>query len=558
MKQGNNKSIRIIPLGGLGAIGNNMTVFEYMDDILIVDAGIMFSRDDIPGIDFLIPDFSYVKENRHRVKGIVITHGHEDHIGAIPFLLQEICVPIYATKLTLGLVMSRLEERPPKDEPTLIEISPRDRISIGNFLIEFIRVNHSIADCVGLAIETDIGVIIHSGDFKIDYSPVDGLVTDIYQFAKYGEKGVSLLLSDSTNSERRGHTSSESILSEKLIDIFSLSKGRIFVASFASNIHRIQQVLNAAYRYNRKVILSGISMQKNIEIAYKLGYLSYKEGLIIDIKEAYSLPGKKLVVLCTGTQGEPMSALSKMSNGNHKHFRIGEGDTVVISASVIPGNEMMVNDVINSILRMGADVYYEPGEDIHVSGHAFEEELKLMISLTKPEYIMPIHGEYRHLKAYAKIAESLKIKPSKIIIAENGHILELSGKGLKKVGELDLRRIYVDGTETGDIESGIIKDRQVMARDGVIFITVLLSHNKLKMDPMVVAKGFSGYNKQDILEIIGMCVKEELEILLYEGVEVDKMPCLMKNSVINQVFRLTSRSPLVELRIIEDEHSEGI
>ena len=327
------KAIKIIPLGGLGGIGKNITLFEYRNEIIIIDCGIMFPTEDMPGIDYIIPDFSYIRKNKSKVKAILVTHGHEDHIGAIPYLLQEISAPIYATKLTIGLIQSRLEEIPPKKDPEFIEIEPRDQRQIGSFKVEFIKVNHSIIGGVGLAIQTDIGTIIHTGDFKIDFSPVDGDVTDIFRFADYGEKGVLLLMSDSTNAEREGFTKSESVLIDKLTDIFSSANGRIIVATFASNIHRIQQVMDVAQRYNRKIVISGLTMQKNVEIANSLGYLNYRDDLIIDISKAGSLPNKKLVIIGTGSQGEPMSALYRMAYGTHRHFFAEKGDTVIITAS---------------------------------------------------------------------------------------------------------------------------------------------------------------------------------------------------------------------------------
>ncbi len=363
------KAVKVIPLGGLEGIGKNITLFEYKNEIIIVDCGIMFPTEETPGIDYIIPDFNYIRKNKSKVKAILVTHGHEDHIGAIPYLLQEVSVPLYATKLTIGLIQSRLEEIPPKKDPEFIEITPRDRLLIGNYTIEFIKVNHSIIGGVGLAIQTDIGTIIHTGDFKIDFSPVDGDVTDIFRFADYGEKGVLLLMSDSTNAGREGFTRSESVLIDKLTSIFSSANGRIIVATFASNIHRIQQVMDVAQRYNRKVVISGLTMQKNVEIANSLGYLNYRDGLIIDISEASTLPNKKLVIIGTGSQGEPMSALYRMAYGTHRHFFAERGDTVIITASVIPGNERMVTNVVNSLMKMGAEVYYDQDDDIHVSGH---------------------------------------------------------------------------------------------------------------------------------------------------------------------------------------------
>ncbi len=510
------KKLKIIPLGGLSAIGKNMALFEYGDDIIIVDCGIMFPSEGMPGVDLLIPDFAYVKKNRHRVKGILITHGHEDHIGAIPYLLQEISAPIYATRITIGLIQSRLEEKRPAGDVQFFEVSPRDVVHIGQFMVEFIRVNHSILDGVGLAITTPLGVIVHSGDYKIDYSPVEREVTDLARFADYGEKGVLLLMSDSTNAERPGHTRSESVLEPRLIDIFSGAKGRVFVATFASNISRIQQVLETARRFNRRVVVSGLTMQKNIEIARSLGYLKYNEDLIVDVRESEKLPDKKLTVICTGTQGEPMSALSRMATGNHKNFAIGSGDTVVITASVIPGNDRLVNNVINALMRLGAEIFSEQDEDIHVSGHGSQEELKLIIALTRPKFFLPVHGEYRHLKAHAKLAESMGIKPARIVVAENGDIISLTSRSIAVDGKLELREMFVEGGNVYDMESGVIKERHTLSTEGVIVVTMVFSRGRLASGPDIISRGFVAPRDGAIHKSIQSYIEEHTEKLLYD------------------------------------------
>lgn len=545
------KGLKIIPLGGLGGIGKNITIFEYKDDILVVDCGIMFPTDEMPGIDYIIPDFSYLKKNRARVKGIIITHGHEDHIGAIPYLLQDIHAPIYATKLSIGLMQSRLEELPPKKEPEFIEINPRDVRQIGPFTIEFIKVNHSIIGGVGLAIQTEVGTVIHTGDFKIDFSPVDGDVTDIYRFADYGEKGVLLLMSDSTNAEREGFTKSESVLSDKLIDIFSSANGRIIVATFASNIHRIQQVMDVAQRYNRSIVISGLTMQKNVEIAQSLGYLNFRDDLIIDISKANSLPNKKLVIIGTGSQGEPMSALYRMAYGTHRNFIAEKGDTVIITASVIPGNERMVTNVVNSLMKMGAEVYYDQDEDIHVSGHGSAKELKLMLAVTKPKFFMPIHGEFRHLKAHAEIAESLNIKSSRILIADNGDVLELTSKSFKKINTIEISQIYVDGKDIGDIESNVIKDRHVMSSDGIIFIAIVVSEGMLMRQPDIFCRGFLGNKEEKVLDIIRKDINERVNKLLVERKSDVDIVTSLKKGLKNFIFKLTRRNPLIVVEILE-------
>ncbi len=544
------KSIKIIPLGGLGAIGKNMTLFEYGDDIIIVDCGIKFPNELTPGIDFIIPDLSYVKKNKKRIRGIVITHGHEDHIGAVPFLLKEVNVPVYATKLTLGLIKNRLEERFSGLNQSFVEIKSRDTIEIGGFTIEFIQVNHSISDGVGLAITTEIGTVVYTGDFKIDFSPVDGEVTDIYRFARYGEEGVLLLMSDSTNAEREGFTRSESMLEEKLVNIFSNSKGRIIVASFASNINRIQQILDISRRFNRKVVISGLTMQKNVEMATELGYLTYRKDLIVDIPKANLLPNKKLVVIGTGSQGEPMSALSRMANGTHRHFAIEKGDTVIITASVIPGNERLVTNVVNTLMSLGAEVYSDQDDKIHVSGHGSAKELKLMITITRPKFFIPIHGEYKHLKAHADIAESLNIKPSRILIAAEGDILELNKKSLKRVGGIELSQIYVDGTETGDIESSVIKDRHTMSSDGVVLVTIVISEGMLMRQPDIFSRGFVG-SHDTIIRNIKRDVGERVTKMLADNSSPEKIMNDTARGIKNLISRQLKRYPLVDVQVIE-------
>ncbi|MEJ5360609.1 MAG: ribonuclease J [Spirochaetota bacterium] len=544
------KKIRIIPIGGLHAIGGNMMAIEYDNEMIIIDCGITFPNGETPGIDFMIPDFSFILENKTKVKGIIITHGHEDHIGAIPFLLQKINVPVYATKLTLGLVTSRLAERP-VNTPTFIEIEPRDVIHIGSFVIEFLRVNHSIIDGVGLAIKTPIGTIIHTGDYKIDYSPIDGNVADLHRFAEYGQQGVLLLISDSTNATNPGYTPSEIVLKKKLLEIFAKSKGRIFVASFASNIHRIQQVLEASQKYNRKVVISGTTMQKNIEIATELGYLKYKKDLIIDAKDIGKYTHKKLVVLCTGSQGEPMSALSRMAAGTHKHFRIGAGDTVIITASVIPGNERMVYSVINSLMQMGADVFYEQDEEIHVSGHASQEELKLMITLTQPKYFLPVHGEYRHLKAHASLAESLNIKPQNIIVARNGDIIELTPNRFEKKGTIPLSSVYVDGTYIGDITDDIIAERKTLASDGVIIISIVIGDGLLLYPPVITAKGFIGIKNDKFIQVLQKELSNTIEKQLLQNASPEHLTVAVKKLAKMIAHRFTNNTPLIETIIQE-------
>lgn len=545
------RKLKIIPIGGLDAIGRNMTVYEYEDTIIAVDCGIMFPTNDMPGIDFIIPDFTYLRNNRSKFKGIFITHGHEDHIGAVSFLLQEFDVPVFGTRLTLGLIKNRLKERTLKYQPRLIEVEPREQTKIGPFDVSFIRVVHSIVDSVALAIRTPAGVVVHTGDFKFDHSPVDGKVADIYTLAELGESGVDLLLSDSTNAERPGYTGSESELNSKLMDLFSNAKGRIIVATFASNINRIQQVLDAAAKFNRKVVISGRSMINNIEIARELGYLTYKDGLILELNEAKSMQDKKMVLICTGTQGEPMSALSRIANGTHNHFRCHPGDKVIITASVIPGNENSVGVVINQLLKYGTTVFYENDDRIHVSGHASQEELKLMISLVKPRCFMPIHGEHRHLKAHARLAENLGIKPNNIIVADNGDIVTFSKDAIEKSGRMDIRNVFVDGQLMDDLSSDIIKDRQIMSEDGIVMATIVMNEGFMASEPVITMKGFVGCGSENIRKMIHETIDEKLARVNNGQASRTEIISSVKRALRTMFEKNLQRDPIVEVQVVE-------
>ena len=548
-------NIAIIPLGGLGAIGKNITLIEYKEEIIVIDCGISFPDDETPGVDLIIPDFSYVRENKKKIKAAIITHGHEDHIGGIPYFLREVNVPIYATRLTIGLIQSRLAEHPLGADVIFVEVKPRDVHNIGKFAIEFIRVNHSVSDGVALAIMTPVGTIIHTGDFKIDFSPVDGEVIDLYKFAEYGERGVLLLLSDSTNAEKQGFTKSESSLSDKLIDIFSSAKGRIIVSTFASNIHRIQQIIDTARRFNRKVVISGISMQKNIEISTSLGYLNTRDDVLIELGQAKQFPEKKLVIIGTGSQGEPMSAMSRMAFGTHKHFKIKKGDTVIITAAIIPGNEKMLYNVVNTMMGLGADVY---NDEIHVSGHASINELELILTITKPKFFMPIHGEYRHLKAHAELAESLGIKSSNIMVAENGDILELKQNSFTVKGKIELSRIYVQGSETGNIAGHVIGDRQIMSNDGVLILTLIVSSGFIVKMPEIVTRGVFDEENSELIDKIKKDILVRARKMLKENQQVRDIEEVLKKSLRNLLYKLTKRNSLIITQVIEiDVQEEG-
>ncbi|MCL6472505.1 MAG: ribonuclease J [Firmicutes bacterium] len=489
----NRPKIRLIPLGGLGEVGKNMFVVEADDDILVIDAGLMFPEDEMLGIDLVLPDFSYLRKNKEKVRGIVLTHGHEDHVGALPYLLKEINTKVYGTRLTLGIIKPKLEEFNLAKSTRLIEIHPKNAVNIGCFRLEFFRMSHSIPDGVGLAIHTPVGLIIHSGDFKLDQTPIDGNVIEFDKLSSYREKGVLALLSDSTNAESEGYTPSERVVGENLRKIFERAKGRVVVASFASHIHRIQQVIDTAHRFGRKVAVTGKSMANNIEIAAELGYLRLPKKIMIHPAEMKKFAPKQICVLSTGSQGEPLSALARMANHEHKWIDIEEGDTVIISASAVPGNEKSIFQTIDRLFRCGADVYYESISGVHVSGHGAQEELKLLINLVKPKYFIPVHGEYRHLKHHASLALDLGIPKSNIFIASNGDVIEFDGNGTAKMKErVTAGAVLVDGLGVGDIGDIVLRDRQQLASDGILIVVVTIDKQtgQLVTGPDLVTRGF--------------------------------------------------------------------
>ena len=485
-----NKYVKIIPLGGLGEIGINSTVFETENDMVLVDAGLMFPEEDMLGVDIVIPDFSYIYENSDKFKALILTHAHEDHVGSIPYLLQNIKIPIYGTKLTLGLVRQKLREFK-LDNAEMIEIEPRRKFSIGDFEFEPIRTTHSIVDGVGFAINTDVGTIIHTGDFKIDQTPVDGKPFDVLKFAEYGSSGVKLLMSDSTNANNPGFTGSEKNIRKALSSIFFSSKGRILLVTFASNIHRIQQVINTAIETKRKVCITGKSMVQNATIARELGYLDVSKSILIKESDLDNYPDNEIVIVTTGSQGEPMSGLSRIALGEHKKIKVKASDTVVISAKAIPGNERAILKVINSLMRKGADVFFEGNSNVHVSGHASQEELKLMINMVRPEYFMPIHGEYMMRRKHANIAMDLGIDKKKIFNIDNGDVLKVTKEGIKKDGSVRTGRVFVDGKGVGDIEDLVLRDRLRLSTDGFIAIVVIVNNTtgELISDPEIITKG---------------------------------------------------------------------
>jgi ribonuclease J len=533
-----NDILSVIPLGGVEEIGLNMTVFEYGNDIIIVDAGLMFPEEDMLGVDFVIPDFSYILDNREKLKGIVITHGHEDHIGALPFLLKEISVPVYGTPLTLGLVKSKLLEHH-LENSELNPVKPRDIIQLGVFSIEFIRVTHSIVDGVGLGIQTPVGLVVHTGDFKLDPTPVDGQLMDLHKFTEYGEKGTILLLSDSTNAEKGGFTFSEKEVLRGFEDIFSSAPGRIIIATFASNIHRIQQAIDVAVKYGRKVIISGKSIVANAQIALDLGYLKIPRDTWLRLDDLKTLTDREVVIITTGSQGEPMSVLSRIATDEHKDIKIKEGDTVILSARMIPGNERSIGRIINHLFRRGGNVFYEKVSEVHVSGHASKEELKLMLNLIRPKYFIPIHGEYRHLVYHSMLAKKLGIPKENIFILEDGEILEISAEGARRNGRANSGRVFIDGKGVGDVKEMVLRDRMRLAHDGIVLI--LLSIEKLTGNiisgPDIISRGF-------VFEDASQEVMNDVKELLINTIKGLEKEVLSDSSVLQAKLRSTLKKYL--------------
>jgi ribonuclease J len=485
--------LRVIPLGGLGAIGKNMTVLEYDGALLVVDTGLMFPDDDMLGIDLVLPDFSYVVENRDHVLGIVVTHGHEDHVGALPYLLKQMDVPVYGTRLTLGLVNSKLGEHGLQGKVKLNEVSPEKDLTLGPFRIEFLEVSHSIPDGVGLGIHTPAGIVVHTGDFKLDQTPIDSRPTAMQRFAELGRKGVLLLLSDSTGADTPGFTAPERSVGQKLDSIFALAPGRIIVASFASHIHRIQQVMDTAARHGRSLAIIGRSMVKNVNIASNLGYLKVPDGLLVRPHDIGMLPPDRVAVLSTGSQGEPLSALARMAGHDHPSVEVRKGDTVIISARPVPGNETSVNRTIDRLFAAGARVIYESSAGVHVSGHAASEELKVMLNLVHPKYFMPVHGEHRHLYFHAELARAVGIPDERIFVMENGDILELGPDKAEVKGRVQAGMILVDGFAMGDFRDLVLRDRQHLASDGLVMVVVARSaeDGRIVGEPEIVFRGIA-------------------------------------------------------------------
>ena len=546
--------VQIIPLGGLGEIGKNMTAFRYGDDMILIDAGLMFPEDDMLGIDLVIPDISYLIENQDILKGIFLTHGHEDHIGALPYVMKQIDCPVYGTALTLGILEGRLKENGVSSENCRI-IKPGDKITAGAFKLDFIRVNHSIPDAIAIAINTPIGTIIHTGDFKIDHTPVDGQVTEFNKFAEYGDRGVLALLADSTNAERPGFTPSEKMVGKTFDDEFRYAKNRIIVATFSSNVHRIQQVIDAALKYDRKVAVIGRSMVNVVNIAKELGYLKAPEGEIIDIDETHNYTPDKIVIITTGSQGEPMSALTRMAMNDHKKVDIMPGDTVIISATPIPGNEKLVSRTIDHLYKLGADVIYEKSNGVHVSGHASQEEIKLMHNLVRPKFFIPVHGEFRHLIKHANLAQSLGMPKENIVIAENGSVIELTKNSIGINGKVPAGKVLVDGLGVGDVGNIVLRDRRQLSQDGIMIVVVTIDKENCHVvsGPDIVSRGFVYVREAEgLMDEAKDKVQLALEKCEENGVsEWSAIKSTVRDSLGRFLYERTRRRPMILPIIME-------
>ncbi|MGO8944215.1 MAG: ribonuclease J [Syntrophobacteraceae bacterium] len=549
-------ALKVIPMGGLGEIGLNMMVLEYEDTIVIVDAGLMFPEEEMLGIDIVIPDFSYLLKNRDKVAGLVVTHGHEDHIGAVPFLVRELPIPIYGTALTLALIKEKLREHNLLDRADLIQIAPRQVIEIGPFGFEFIRVCHSIPDGVGLAIRTPVGVLIHSGDFKIDNTPVDGKRFDIARLGSYGEEGVLALFSDSTNVEREGYTVSEKEVGATLREVFQEKQGRVIVAVFASNLHRIQQLIHIAREFGRKVLLNGKSMVTNVRIARELGYLDFTRDDEISIQDLQYMPDSQVMMLTTGTQGEPMSALSRMAFNDHKKLKVKEGDTIILSSKFIPGNERTIHNIINHLCRNGADVIHEQVKDIHVSGHAYQEELKILINMVQPRYFIPIHGEYRHLMKHRQLAMSLGMSPANCLLIENGAIICLGRDTVYTKDKIETGRVFVDGKGVGDVGGLVLRDRRHLSEDGLVIASLVVNKetHEILSGPDIFSRGFiHEETKPEILFEAKCVIFEAIDRQLEEDHQLD---CVLLQDEIRRELkrffnRILDRRPVIYPIVVE-------
>lgn len=550
----NPKALQIIPLGGLGEIGKNMTAIKYQDTIVLIDAGLMFPEDELLGIDVVIPDTAYLTENKDRFKAILLTHGHEDHVGALPYVLREFAVPVYGSRLTLGIVEGKLKEHNLTDVDLRV-IRPRQLFRIDNLSVEFFRVSHSIPDAMGIAIHTPLGVVLHTGDIKLDQTPVDRQVMDFRRMAELGEEGVLVMFSDSTNAERPGFTPSESVVGHTFDELFGRCAGRIIVTTFASNVHRIQQVIDTAERYDRRVAVVGRSMVNNVKIASELGYMRVPPGILIEMEELNRFPADKIVVVTTGSQGEPMSALTRMATADHRWVSIQPGDTVIISATPIPGNEKLVARTIDLLCKQEAEVIYDRSMGVHVSGHASQEELKLLLNLVSPRYFIPVHGEYRHLIKHAHIATSLGIPEENIFVMENGQVAEFTAKGAAITDKVPSGKVLIDGLGVGDVGNIVLRDRRQLSQDGIMIVVVTIDREKREViaGPDIVSRGFVYVRESEILmDDARAKVREVFERCLQKNtIEWAVMKNQVREKLSKYLYEQTGRRPMIMPIIME-------
>ena len=555
-KSSNETPVKIAFLGGLNEVGKNMTLYEYKDDMFLVDCGLAFPDPEMLGVDLVIPDFSYVEKNKEKIKGIVITHGHEDHIGGLAYLLKTVNIPVYGTKLTIGLIQGKLKEHGLLNSVKLYEIKPGDKVDLGGFEVEAIHVNHSIPDAIALAIKCECGTVIQTGDFKVDSTPIDGGMIDLSRLAQLGNEGVLALLSDSTNAERPGYTESERKVGESFDVLFrKAGKSRIIVATFASNIHRVQQIINVAHSLGRKVAIIGRSLENVVNISAQLGYLNIPENVLINQDLISKYPAESMVIITTGSQGEPMSALSRMAFSDHRKVEICPGDYVIISATPIPGNEKTVGKVVNELLKLGAHVIYEKMYDVHVSGHACQEELKLIMGLVKPRYFIPVHGEQKHLRKHAALAEGMGISTENIFIADNGYVAEINSKSIKNGAAVPAGKVFVDGYGVGDVGSVVLRDRKHLAQDGIIVVTASVDYEtgQLIAGPEVVSRGFVYVKENEELIAQARKVAERsLENSYYSNIsDIGAIKSKLRDAVSHFVYEQTKRSPMILPIIME-------
>ena len=542
------EKLKIIPLGGLNEIGKNMTVYEHGGDIIVVDCGLAFPDDDMYGIDLIIPDVTYLAKNRSHIRGLFITHGHEDHIGAIPYILKQVNMPVYCTKLTAGLIRLKLEEHGLLRQTKLITVEPGEMVRVGKFYVEFIHVNHSIADAVAFAIHTPLGVVVHTGDFKIDSTPIAGAVIDLARLGELGKEGVLALLADSTNVERPGYTMSERIVGGTFDRLFSGYPQRILVTTFASNVHRIQQVIDAAAACGRKVAVTGRSMENVLRVATELGYIRFPKNTVVELNALNKLPPNQQVIITTGSQGETMSALHRMAFSQHRQVEVVPGDRVIISASAIPGNEKTIGKVINELCRRGVDVVYDKTDPLHVSGHACQEELKIIHALTRPKFFIPVHGEQRMLLRHARLAKEMGMEDKNILIADIGNVIEITARNMKLAeATVPSGAVFVDGSGVGDVGAAVLRDRKLLAEDGMVVVQVNVRQGQIFGEPEIVTRGFIYVKESEemLRELRSVVLTAAQAALAKNSRDLSELRTAIKSAAGNQLYRSTRRSPMV-------------